>query len=109
MVNRIIIIDYIKNNKVNMVGYTGVVFVMFAYLPLLYTMIVGNDYLAMSIYFLILNLISCILFIVYSYKIKDYPIMISNAIVTIGFIILINGWITENNKLKENDQNKDEN
>lgn len=80
--------EYIKNNYVDTIGYTGAALASFILWPLAYKTVVTQDVESLSPYTILIQLVASILWFTYGMLKRDYPIIIVQVSLLISNIII---------------------
>ena len=87
-------LDILENSKfsdktINTIGYVGAVLLDITLLPQLYKTFKSKQTRDISIYFMFLQIITCIFFLIYGILLNEVPIMMANSILMCELLLLL--------------------
>jgi MtN3 and saliva related transmembrane protein len=81
--------ELIDKKTITTVGYIGAVLLDITLLPQLYKTFKSKQTRDISIYFMFLQIITCILFLIYGILLNETPIMMANSILMLELLVLL--------------------
>ena len=102
----------IDTNTITTIGYIGAVLLDITLIPQLYKTFKSKQTRDISIYFMFLQIITCIFFLIYGILLNEAPIMMANSILMLELLVLLYAkilysyCITEQNRTETLETNK---
>ena len=92
----------IDKHTITTIGYIGAVLLDITLLPQLYKTFKSKQTRDISIYFMFLQIVTCIFFLIYGILLNEIPIMMANSILMLELLVLLYAKIRYSYFITEN-------